>query len=65
MLSCVVDPLFPDQPECKCHHGFKTSEDGICVGMLLQLCFERRFHLLIDEVELSGKACLMSRCSYL
>ena len=33
MISCVVDPLFRDQPECKCHLGFKTSEVGICVGM--------------------------------
>ena len=33
VISCVVDPLFPDQPECKCHVGFKTSEAGICVGM--------------------------------
>lgn len=36
MISCVVDPLFPDQPECKCHVDFKTSEAGICVGMWLQ-----------------------------
>ncbi|XP_020626399.1 fibrillin-1-like [Orbicella faveolata] len=31
VVSCVVDPLFPDQPECKCHLDFKTSEAGICV----------------------------------
>ena len=40
VISCVVDPLFRDQPECKCHVDFKTSEAGICVGMLLQFCFE-------------------------
>ena len=33
VISCVVDPLFLDQPECKCHLGFKSSEAGICVGM--------------------------------
>ena len=40
MISCVVDPLFPDQPECKCHLGFKTSEAGICVGMGYNFLFE-------------------------
>ena len=32
VVACVVDPLFPDLPECKCHVGFMTSEAGICVG---------------------------------
>ena len=32
VVSCVVDPLFPDQPECKCHVDFETSEVGICVS---------------------------------
>ena len=40
VISCVVDPLFRDQPEYKCHVDFKTSKAGICVGMLLQFCFE-------------------------
>lgn len=40
VISCVVDPLIPDQPECKCHLDFKTSEAGICVGILLQFYFE-------------------------
>ena len=39
VISCVVDPLFPDQPECKCHLGFKTSEAGICVGMGYKFSF--------------------------
>ena len=33
VVQCVVDPWFPNQPECKCHLGYKTSEAGICVGM--------------------------------
>ena len=35
VVSCVVDPYWTDQPRCKCHMDFKTSEAGICVGMLL------------------------------
>lgn len=34
--ACVVDPLFPDEPECKCRDGtVKISADGKCEGMLL------------------------------
>lgn len=33
VISCVVDPLFRDQPECQCHTDFRMSEAGICVGM--------------------------------
>ena len=34
--ECVVDPLFPNKPECKCREGtVKTSTDGKCEGTLL------------------------------
>ena len=51
VISCVVDPLFPDQPKCKCHLGFKTSEAGICVGMGYNFLFElsTSVHLLDDR----------------
>ena len=29
---CVVDPLFPKTPDCKCLIGFKKSSDGSCEG---------------------------------
>ena len=33
---CVVDPLFPDKPECKCDLNSTKSADGKqCEGMLL------------------------------
>ena len=43
VISCVVDPLFPDQPECKCHMDFKTSEAGICVGKCYQFSLNKVF----------------------
>ena len=52
VISCVVDPLFPDQPECKCHLGFKTSEAGICVGMGFFSSNEMLLYSMI-EVEFS------------
>ncbi|KAL9971371.1 hypothetical protein ACROYT_G023890 [Oculina patagonica] len=30
--TCVVDPLFPKTPDCKCDSGYKKS-NGSCVGM--------------------------------
>ena len=30
---CVVDPLIPKTPTCKCLLGFKMSPDGKCEGM--------------------------------
>ena len=53
MISCVVDPLFPDQPECKCHLGFKTSKAGICVGMGYNFSLNKVFIYPMIEVELS------------
>ena len=31
---CVVDPLFPKNPVCKCLKGYKMSSDGKCEGTL-------------------------------
>ena len=31
---CVVDPLFPQTPVCKCLKGYKMSSEGKCEGML-------------------------------
>ena len=64
MISCVVDPLFPDQHECKCHLGFKTSEAGICVGMGFNFSLNKVFIYPMSEVELSRHACLKDHRSY-
>ena len=53
VISCVVDPLFPDQPKCKCHLGFKTSEAGICVGMGYNFSLNEMLIYSMMEVELS------------
>ena len=58
VISCVVDPLFPDQPECKCHLGFKKSEAGICVGMGYNFPLNKILIYSTIEVELSWNACL-------
>ncbi|XP_078374217.1 uncharacterized protein LOC144657745 isoform X1 [Oculina patagonica] len=29
-LYCVVDPLLPDKPECRCREGFAKSPEGNC-----------------------------------
>ena len=53
VISCVVDPLFPDQPECKCHLGFKTSKAGICVGMGYNISLTEMLIYSMIEVEFS------------
>lgn len=46
---CVVDPLFPDKPDCKCDPNYKKSADGKrCEGMLL---------VSILSLDMFGRSC--------
>ena len=54
---CVVDPLFPDKPDCKCNLNFKKSADGKqCEGMLLwkqqsPICINCHWHVRVINNE--------------
>ncbi|XP_078374221.1 uncharacterized protein LOC144657746 isoform X2 [Oculina patagonica] len=30
--TCLLDPIFPEDPICRCHKGFKMSKDNKCLG---------------------------------
>lgn len=34
--TCMVDPLFPKTPTCKCDAGYRKNTNGKCVGELIK-----------------------------
>ena len=34
--TCMVDPLFPKTPTCKCDVGYRKNMNGKCVGELMR-----------------------------
>lgn len=32
--TCLVDPLLPQNPKCRCEKGYSYAKDGKCVGKL-------------------------------
>lgn len=34
--TCMVDPLFPKTPTCKCDAGYRKNTKGKCVGELIK-----------------------------
>ena len=37
--TCMVDPLFPKTPICKCEVGYKKTKKGKCVGEFNRIYF--------------------------
>ena len=34
--TCMVDPLFPKTPTCKCDAGYRKNMNGKCVGEMIK-----------------------------
>ncbi|KAJ7393562.1 EGF domain [Desmophyllum pertusum] len=62
--DCVLDPLFPKTPICKCKLGFRKNDDNKCVECLITKHCPKKYSICIKQACTKPECASDTDCNY-